>query len=122
MRIPRQTRDMNPRRYGNKAEDKIAARGKYRKTPGSGSGADKGDLLRGEWRIEHKATQADSYRITAELMAEIRNHGLTNSTKGALVITLGNGKSYAVLPLDLFEALTDADQIQSDEGHTGSAT
>lgn len=94
----------NPRKYGDKREGEIAKRG-YKHTPGSGSGNLKGDLRRANWMVEVKATTADSFRVTADIMGKLRNDGLTNGRPGVLIVELGNGRKFAIMPLSQFEKL-----------------
>lgn len=109
MKVRRGHTEAKPRLYGNKREAAIATGG-YTKTPGSGSSGVKGDLRRGNFMVEVKATRADSFRVTADLMGKLRNDGLTNGKPGVLIVEIGTGERFAVLPLATFEALTD-DQI-----------
>lgn len=101
--------DKTPRKFGDKREREIAAGG-YRHTPGSGSSSVKGDLRRGDFMVEVKATKADSFRVTADIMGKLRHDKLTNGKRGCLIVTLGNGESYAVMPLATFEDLVPDDQ------------
>jgi len=97
------------RKWGDRKEAGMAKRPGYTKTSGSGSGAEKGDLRRGNWMLELKSTRAESFRVTAEIMAKLRNDGLTNGRPGALIVSLGDGNEYAVMPLRLFDELVDPD-------------
>lgn len=99
------------RKFGNAGEAGVLKRGGYRSTAASGSKAEKGDLRRGEWMVEVKTTSAESFRVTSEAMAKLRNDGLTNGKPGALVVNLGDGTKVAVMDLKHFERLTDADQV-----------
>lgn len=101
--------DKNPRKFGDKREAAIAKRGGYRQTPGSGSSSVKGDLRRGDFMVEVKATKADSFRVTADIMGKLRNDGLTNGKRGALIVEIGTGEKFAILPLRTFEALVPDD-------------
>lgn len=103
--------DKIPRKFGDKKEAKIAGRGGYRKTPGSGSSSVKGDLRRGNFMIEVKATKHDSFRVTADIMGKLRNDGLTNGKRGILIVEIGTGETFAVMPLSLFEELAPDDQV-----------
>lgn len=97
---------LGPRAYGDAQEKRIAKRG-YKTTPGSGSSSEKGDLRRGNFMVEVKATRAESFRVTADIMGKLRNDGLTNGRPGVLIVTLGNGEEYAVMPVATFEELTN---------------
>lgn len=97
--------DTVPRKFGDKKERGIAKRGGYRHTPGSGSSNIKGDLRRGNFSIEVKATKHDSFRVTAEIMGKLRNDGLTNGRQGLLIVEIGTGEQFAVMPLATFEKL-----------------
>lgn len=110
MKVRRGPTELKPRLYGNKRETAIAAGG-YTKTPGSGSSGVKGDLRRGKFMVEVKATRADSFRVTADIMGKLRNDGLTNGKPGVLIVEVGTGEKFAVMALTIFEALTD-DQVQ----------
>lgn len=100
--------DVPQRRYGDAAERRIAKRG-YTTTVASGSKAEKGDLRRAGFRIEVKATRADSFRVSRELMSKLRNDGLTDGKQGVMIVRLGDGTEYAVMPVSIFEDLTGAD-------------
>ena len=115
MRVPRKEVVTNPRKYGAAKEAALQSRGNYKPTINSGASGDKGDFTRGGFMVEHKATEADSYRVTAELIAKIRNDGLTNGKPGCLVVTLGNGIQIALLELRHLETLIDAHHLQ-DQG------
>ena len=97
--------DKVPRKFGDKKEDGIVKRGGYRRTPGSGSSSVKGDLRRGDFSVEVKATKHDSFRVTAEIMGKLRNDGLTNGRQGLLIVEIGTGEKFAVMPLTTFEKL-----------------
>jgi hypothetical protein len=99
----------NPRRFGDAAEDRIARRG-YRKTPGSGASSVKGDLRRGDFMIEVKATRHDSFRVDANVMGKLRNDTLTNGKPGVLIVETGDGNKFAILPLATFERLVPSDE------------
>jgi len=98
----------NPRKYGDARERSIAKRG-YKHTPGSGSSNIKGDLRRADWMVEVKATKADSFRVTADIMGKLRNDGLTNGRPGVLIVEIGTGQRFAVMPLSEFEKLVPDD-------------
>ena len=100
----------NPRRFGNKAEADIQKRG-YALTPNSGAGGTKGDLRKGDFMVEVKATKFDSYSLKEETMAKLRNDGMVNGKTGVLYVTLGSGRTYAVVPLNVFEGLMDGHQV-----------
>lgn len=99
----------NPRKYGDSREKALASTGQYRRTPGSGSGAVKGDLRRADFMVEVKATRADSFRVDANIMGKLRNDGLTNGKSGVLIVEIGTGERFAVLPLATFERLVPDD-------------
>lgn len=98
----------NARRFGNAAEDRIAKSG-YRKTPGSGASSVKGDLRRGDFMVEVKATRNTTFNVNGELMGKLRNDGLTNGKKGVLIVSLGDGSEYAVMPRSTFEEIVPED-------------
>ena len=102
--IRRYDDEPKPRKVGDKRERAIAKRG-YRQTPGSGSSSVKGDLRRGDFMIEVKATRADSFRVTANLMGKLRNDGLTNGKQGALFVEIGTGEIFVIMPITTFERL-----------------
>lgn len=99
----------NPRKYGNAREKKLVGSG-YRRTPNSGASSVKGDFRRGDFMVEMKATRADSFRVDAEVMAKLRNDGLTNGRKGVLVVEIGSGEKFAVMSLDTFEELAPVEE------------
>lgn len=105
MGSPRRPVDVSvPRKFGNAAEKGMTKAG-YKRTPGSGSGAVKGDLRYGDFMVEVKATTRASYSVTAETLAKLRNDGLTNGKPGVLVVHLGDGTKLAVMELHHFEQL-----------------
>ena len=98
----------NPRKFGDRAEANVAAGG-YKKTPGSGSSSVKGDLRRGDFMVEVKATKHQTYSLNREVMAKLKNDGLTNGLRGVLVVCLGTGEQFAIMPLSTFEQLVPDD-------------
>lgn len=108
MGSPRRPTPEGPtRKFGDAKEKSIAKAGGYKRTPGSGSGGNKGDLRRGNFMVEVKATRAESFRVTAEILAKLRNDSLTNGRPYALIVEIGTGERYAVMPLKTFERLTE---------------
>lgn len=100
----------NPRLFGNQREAEIAKRGGYRRVPGSGSSNEKQDFRRGDFRVELKATRHSSFRVDAEVMAKLRNDGMTQGGPGVLLVEIGTGEVFAVMDLNVFEGLVpDAD-------------
>lgn len=105
-----------PRDFGNKREKAIAGGDKkYTHTPGSGSSGVKGDLRRGNFMVEVKATRADSFRVTADILGKLHNDSLFNGRPGVLIVEIGTGERYAILPLSLFESLTNDSEIPATE-------
>lgn len=102
--IRRTDDEPKPRKFGNKREADIA-KGGYSKTPGSGASSIKGDLRRGDFMIEVKATRHESFRVTSEIMGKLKNDSLTNGKQVALIVEIGTGERYAILPLTTFERL-----------------
>lgn len=98
-----------------KLEKKLATRtGGYR-TAGSGNKREKGDVrVRGVTRIEHKATGADSFRVTKAMLEKIELAGRGCNELPILVIDFldkrgrSNGHELAVLPLKDLLDLIDA--------------
>lgn len=109
MKVRRGFSEPKARKFGN-AREKAVAAGGYTATPGSGSSGVKGDLRRGDFMIEVKATRHHSFSVTADIMGKLRNDTLTNGKKGVLIVEIGTGERFAILPLATFEALTD-DQV-----------
>ena len=107
MKIRRPQTEKKQRRWGDRQEAKLSSKVGYGKTVSSGSGAEKGDLRRGNWMIEVKSTRADSFRVSADIMGKLRNDGLTNGRPGVLIVQLGDGRQYVVMPLIEFEDLTE---------------
>lgn len=102
----------NPRKFGNAREDALVKGGGFRRTPNSGASSVKGDLRRSDFMVEMKATRAGSFSVTDEIMSKLRNDQLTNGKRGVLIVELGNGRKYAVMPFDTFEELVpDGDQV-----------
>ena len=98
-----------------KLEKKLAAKvGGYR-TAGSGNKREKGDVRkRGIARIEHKATQAGSFRVTAEMLEKLELAARGCDEMPIMVVEFldDRGRSFqrelAILPLsDLLELIDD---------------
>lgn len=106
MKVRRGVPEPKPRKFGNDREAAIASGG-YTKTPGSGSSGVKGDLRRANFMVEVKATRADSFRVTADIMGKLKNDTLSSGKPGVLIIEIGTGERFAVLALNTFEGLTD---------------
>jgi len=104
----RDLHDKNPRRFGNAREKALTEQG-YRRTPNSGASGVKGDFRRGDFMVEMKATRRDSFRVDAEVMGKLRNDGLTNGKRGVLVVEIGTGEKFAVMPLSTFEEMVPED-------------
>ena len=103
--IRRRDSETRQRKFGDQREAGIVKRGGYAHTPGSGSSSVKGDLRRGDFMVEVKATRHDSFRVTADIMGKLRNDGLTNGRPGALIVEIGTGEHFVVMPLKTFEKL-----------------
>lgn len=100
----------NPRKYGDRREKALASTGQYRRTPGSGSSGVKGDLRRADLMVEVKSTRHDSFRVDANIMAKLKNDGLTNGLEGMLIVEIGTGERFAVLNLSTFERLVPLEE------------
>lgn len=103
-KLRRPDTETTPRKFGDRKERELEKRG-YVRTPGSGSSSVKGDLRRDDFMVEMKATRAHSYSVTAEIMGKLRNDGLTNGRRGVLIVELGTGEQFAIMPLRTFEEL-----------------
>ncbi len=101
---------------GRVAEKKLAKRMGARLTPGSGNqlGA-KGDLDFGDFLMETKATEGETYRLEHELLAKIEREALAKSKNPAFHVQFvdrqANPKrfgSWVMVPEWLWEQMRDA--------------
>lgn len=73
-RLEREAKQSKAYRASPKLEKKLAERTRGYRTAGSGNKKEKGDVrVRGVTRIEHKATQHASFRVTKEMLDKIEN-------------------------------------------------
>ena len=80
-------------------EKEIAAATGGRQTPGSGNQKVKGDVrVKGFMRIEAKTTKHMSFTVTAEHISKIRNSVTATGELPCMVIELGDGTTFMVLP------------------------
>ncbi len=97
--------------HGNKAEKNVAQRLKAKLTPASGAMAGaKGDMEKGGFRIESKATKAESMRLELGWLQKIYQEALERGENPALIVQFVNsdGKplprgSWVMVPEDLFK-------------------
>jgi hypothetical protein len=108
---------------GRVAEKKLNKRLGGRLTPGSGNqpGA-KGDIDLGEFLLETKATEADSYRLDHETLAKIEREALAKGKNPAFHVQFvdprGNAKrfgSWVAIPEWLWEDVRRAIAFRSEE-------
>jgi Holliday junction resolvase len=100
-------------RRSKKQEKSLALRGGGQLVPGSGSGAQKGDIKKynGVLRIEAKTTQAKSFSVTREMVRKIEEAALPNGELPAIVIEFNDGMGnpemeIAVVPLYILDSIT----------------
>lgn len=74
--------------HGQKAEKRLSKRLDARLTKGSGAShrGDKADMTRGEFRIESKATEKDTYRISYETLCKVAQEAAEQGEVPALAI------------------------------------
>lgn len=74
--------------HGQKAEKKLSKRLDARLTKGSGAShrTDKADMVRGEFRIESKATEKDTYRVGYETLCKVAQEAAEQGEVPALAI------------------------------------
>lgn len=95
----------NPRAYGESREKELLKRPGYKRTKNSGAGAQKGDFRLNGYMVEMKSTRHDSFRVDAGIMAKLKHDAMTDTVKRVLVVEIGTGERFAVLPLSTFERL-----------------
>ena len=102
-------------RASAKLERSLAKRAGGYRTAGSGNKNEKGDVrVRGVTRIEHKATQHASFRVTKEMLEKIELAGRACDEIPIFVVDfldkrgLTNGDELAVIPLKDLMGLIDA--------------
>jgi hypothetical protein len=114
-RLERKAKQSKAYHASPKLEKKLATKvGGYR-TAGSGNKIEKGDVRkRGVVRMEHKATQAASFRVTSEMLEklELAARGCDEIPIMVIEFLDDRGRSFqrelAVLPLsDLLELIDD---------------
>lgn len=114
--MTRDARKGNPSYRRSKHQERaLAKRTGGKLVPGSGSGAQKGDIKKayGVLRIEAKTTKRKSFSVTRDMVAAIEEAALTNREVPAIVIEFvdecGNPISeVAVVPTYLLESLGEA--------------
>ena len=114
-RLERQSKQSKAYHASPKLEKGLAKRLNGYRTSGSGNKKEKGDVrVKGITRVEHKATQAASFRVTKEMLDKIENAGRGCDEVPVLVVDFlderGNSqkREIAVLPFqDLLDLLDD---------------
>lgn len=115
-RLERDGKQSKAYRASPKLEKKLAKRTKGYRTAGSGNKKEKGDVrVRGVARIEHKATQASSFRVTKDMLDKIENAGRGCDEIPILVVDFLNERGeteqreIAVLPFrDLLDLINES--------------
>lgn len=81
-------------RRSKKQEKSIALRGGGQVVPGSGSGAQKGDIKKynGILRIEAKTTKNKSFSVTREMVQKIEEAALPNGELPAIIVEFNDGR------------------------------
>ena len=116
-RLARDQKQSKAYRASPKLEKNLAKRTKGYRTAGSGNKKEKGDVrVRGIARIEHKATQHASFRVTKEMLDKIENAGRGCDEIPILVVDFLNERGeteqreIAVLPFkDLLDLINDTE-------------
>lgn len=117
-RLEKQGKQSKAYHASPKLEKGIAERVKGRRTTGSGNKFEKGDVRAyGVTRIEHKATQHKSFRVTVEMLEKLEYAGRGCDEIPILVVDFLNergktmGHEIAVVPLqDLLDLIDDASE------------
>lgn len=98
---------------GRRAENRLSKRLGGRLTPASGAmqGA-KGDIKKGDFLIEAKATETDTYRVDYGVLRKIKGESMRGGKNAALAVTFvtGDGRpredgSWVMIPESLFKEL-----------------
>lgn len=98
-------------RRSSKQEKEIAAKLGGRRTPGSGSKDEKGDVrLKGVVRIEAKTTKNRSFSVTLDMIAQIEEAALSTGEMPVIAIEFNDGrgkkvKEVAVVPMYVLDLL-----------------
>jgi Holliday junction resolvase len=81
-------------RRSRKQEKELARRGNGKLVPGSGSGAEKGDIkgYNGIVRIEAKTTKNKSFSITRDMVKKIEEAALGSGELPAIVVEFNDGR------------------------------
>lgn len=99
-------------RRSSKQESSLAKRGRGKLVPGSGSGAEKGDVKKynGAFRIEAKTTSKNSFSVTKDMVKKIEAAALAHTELPAIIVEFldqrGNPElEVAVVPVDVLDSL-----------------
>jgi hypothetical protein len=110
---------------GRRSETRLAKKIGGRQTPGSGNiqGA-KGDIKAGQFLIEAKSTQNESYSLTREVLCKIEAEAGRTAKYPALAVSFitGDGRpkssgEWVAIPLSLFETLKRV--MEDEDGRMG---
>lgn len=101
-------------RHGQKAEKRAAKRLKGSLTPASGALQHaKGDIRKGQFLVDSKATIHDSIRVTVEQLEKISKEALDSGKDPALLIQFVDGEghrrgvSWVMVPERIFKELAE---------------
>lgn len=99
-------------RRSPKQEQALAKRGNGKRTPGSGNGQHKGDVMKfhGILRIEAKCTKAKSFSITRDMICKIEDAALPNGELPAIIVEFIDDKGkptheIAVVPTYVLDSI-----------------
>lgn len=114
-RLARDGKQSKAYRASPKLEKNLAKRTKGYRTAGSGNKLEKGDVrVKGVARIEHKGTQAASFRVTKDMLDKIELAGRGCDEIPVFVVDFLNsrgestGREIACVPLkDLLDMIND---------------
>ncbi len=84
-------------RRSTKQEKELAGRLGGRRTPGSGSGPEKGDVrIKGVLRIEAKTTKNKSFSVTLDMVEKIEQAALLCGETPAILVEFNDGRGKKV--------------------------
>lgn len=104
MKLPRRFYEESVREKSDKKVKKSSKRLGARITPNSGATKIKGDLRLGEFLIEHKYTEKNSYRIDDVTWHKVLQEAIVSNKEPVMEIETASAH-YFVVPAHIFERL-----------------